>query len=74
MIQYAQGVSMDDRVESPLWWHKEGLRQTATGYGSKLTTRYKVPYNGRLYRVYAICHSNVASHYIIVKGQQLFIR
>lgn len=72
-VEYAQSVSMDDRIESPLWWHRGGLQQTATGYGSKLTTPYKIPYNGRLYRIYAICYSNVASHYITVMGQKLFL-
>ena len=61
-------------VRAPLWWHDKGLQQTATGYGSKLTTPYKVEHNGRLYRVYCICWSNIGSLYIISKGQHLYIR
>ena len=25
----------------PLWWQEQGLQHTATGYGSKIPTRYK---------------------------------
>lgn len=35
-----------------------------TGYGSKIPTEYRVHYNGRWRRVYAICFSNVATFYI----------
>jgi hypothetical protein len=58
-----------------LWWHKQGLRQTATGYGRKLTTEYKItlPGHPRVYRVYAICYSNVASFYILRGGKRLFL-
>jgi len=35
-----------------------------TGYGSKIPTQYRVFFNGRWRRVYAICFSNVATHYI----------
>jgi len=44
-----------------------------TGYGSKLMTSWKVKYNNRLYRVYAICFSNTATYYILSKGQRLFL-
>jgi hypothetical protein len=61
-------------VYAPLWWHEKGLSRTASGYGSKLTTASKVQYNGRLYRVYSICHSNSGSAYIVSKGKRLFLR
>jgi len=59
-----------------LWWQKQGLQQTTTGYGRKLTTQYvlAVPDSPRPYRVYAICFSNCASHYILRKGKMLFLR
>ena len=60
-------------IDSPLDWQKAGLQQTATGYGLKLTTRYKVPHNGRLYRVYATCVSNCASHWIMAGGEKLHL-
>lgn len=61
----------------PLWWHKQGLQQTATGYGSKLATEYTISLgkaSNRPYRVYAICFSNCASFYILRKGERLFLR
>jgi len=60
--------------DKPLWWHEQGLTQTATGYGRKLTTRHQALYNGRWYRVYATCLSNVASHWIMSKGKRLYLR
>lgn len=68
--QYAEVQASDFRL-APLWWHTEGLRQTTSGYGKKLTTRFRVWYRGRLRRIYASCYSNVACHYIIVRGVRL---
>ena len=62
-LEYIDATS-DDFVESLLPWQELGLQETASGYGLRLTTSYKVPYKGRLYRVYASCVSNVASHWI----------
>lgn len=59
-------------IDAPLWWHKKGLRETTSGYGKKLTTSYKVRYNGRLYRVYCHCFSNSGSLYIISKGKRVY--
>ena len=60
-------------IDAPLWWHKRGLQQTASGYGSKLTTPYKVEHNGRLYRVYCVCWSNSGTLYILPKGEPLYL-
>ena len=59
-----------------LWWQKQGLQQTASGYGSKLATEYMLtlPDSPRPYRVYAICYSNAASFYILRQGKRLFLR
>ena len=61
-------------VYAPLWWHKAGLQQTATGYGGKLTTPYKTLFRGRYYRVYVMCYGNGGTSYIIVKGKGLVLR
>jgi hypothetical protein len=58
---------------------RRGILQLAPGqgddgYGDKISTDYIVLFNGKKYRVYAICHSNVASHYILVDKQRLFVR
>jgi len=60
-------------VYKPLWWHERGLQQTASGYGRKLTTPYKVEHNGRLYRVYCVCFSNSGSLYILPGGKPLYL-
>jgi len=60
----------------PLWWQKQGLSYTASGYGNKVPTRYctRVPEWGtRLYRVYCMIWSNVGSLYIIHHGRNYFI-
>ncbi len=73
-VKYAENIGQEDLVESPLIWQKLGLQETASGYGNKLTTKYKVKYQGRMRRVYAVCYSNVASYYIFVKGEKLYLR
>jgi hypothetical protein len=47
-----------------LWWQVEGLSYTATGYGGRIPTRYKVQYNGRWRRVYCAIWSNAGTCYI----------
>jgi hypothetical protein len=60
-----------------LKWQRMGLQQTATGYGSKLTTEYMVKIRGLRNiwrRVYAVCHSNTASFYVVLNGRKVFVR
>ena len=45
-------------------WQKLGLQQTATGYGKKLTTPYKVSIGSRWYRVYCCIYSNSGLLYV----------
>lgn len=56
---------------APMYHHTRGLSYTATGYGSKIPTQYKVKYEGRLYRVYCHIYSNSGTCYIISKGEQI---
>lgn len=60
-------------VEAPMWYHERGLMQTATGYGSKLVTRYKLNIGRRNYRVYSTCFSNCSTEYILFLGKRLII-
>lgn len=57
--------------------HMLFLQETASGYGKKLTTRYKVRVdNGlsvRWYRVYSTCYSNVSSEFIVVRGERIAV-
>ena len=57
----------------PLWFHKAGKTQTATGYGSKLTTALKVFHSGKWRRLYACCWGTTASHYVMIKGNAVTI-
>lgn len=54
--------------ERPLWFHKRGLQETASGYGRKLTTPYMVRHEGRWRRVYACQISNAGTLYISKPG------
>lgn len=66
-------VNPTNAKRSPL---EQWQRNTnAMGYGNKIRTDYMVQLGGlpRWFRVYAICHSNVASTYIMTKGEKLFI-
>lgn len=56
-------------------WQRQGLQETATGYGYRLTTRYMLETpDGVRRRVYAICYSNCASLYVKIKKQNVFLR
>jgi hypothetical protein len=53
------------------------LSRSASGYGRKLPTRFTVRVAedpSRERKVWAICYSNAASFYVVVRGQDLFIR
>jgi len=62
-----------DLLYEPLGWQKMGLQQTASGYGGKLTNVYKINFNGRLYRLYTTCYSNVGSVWFTVKGRKIYV-
>lgn len=56
-----------------LWWQKRGLMYTATGYGSKIPTRYMVQWKGRWYRVYCSIFSNSGTCFIVSKKETIYI-
>jgi hypothetical protein len=72
-IEYAE-IEKKDFVESPLLHHKLGLQYTASGYGSKIPTRFTVKHNNRIKRVYCSIYSNIGSLYIMDNGKRLYIR
>ena len=57
------GVKCPAKAE-PLWFHKKGLSQTASGYGRRLTAPWKVFYNNKWRRVYCCLFSNSGTCYI----------
>lgn len=61
------GFFLTERVEvkeKVLWWQERGLMYTATGYGSKIPTRYMVQSGGKWRRVYCCIFSNIGTLYI----------
>lgn len=60
--------SMSDlsRKDAPLWWHKQGLSYTASGYGKKIPTAsmVKIPGSPRWRRVYCCIFSNIGTCYV----------
>jgi hypothetical protein len=60
-------------IYAPLSWQTQGRQQTASGFGRRLTTHYKVFIYGRYYRVYATCVFNAVSHWITLKGQRVYV-
>ena len=78
MLAYTDPASVLAFTIRPLWYHVRGLSQTASGYGSKLTTRYCILYRGangrrRWRRVYVSLWSNVGTAFIIDNGKRLII-
>ena len=64
-------------TKSSLAWQRRGLQQTATGYGSKLTTEHMVKVEGGRdvwRRVYAVCYSNAASFFVMLDYKRVFVR
>jgi hypothetical protein len=57
--------AMEARIANPF---------SSTGYGKNIPTTYKVKYNGRWYRVYSICYSNVLTEYIRTKTGDLIVK
>ena len=77
-IEYTNPERVDAVDLKPLWHHIAGKQYTASGYGSRIPTRYRVRYrhmnDARLWhRVYAICYSNAATLYIRVGSRKLVL-
>lgn len=66
-------VNESELIHNPLWYHKRGLMQTATGYGRKIATEKMIKHNGRLKRIYCCIYSNSGSLYIMDKKEWIFI-
>lgn len=57
----------------PLEWQKRGLSYTATGYGDKIPTMYKIKYKNRWRRVYCNIHSNTGFLFAVVNKEPHFV-
>jgi hypothetical protein len=60
-------------IHAPTAWQKQGLCQTASGYGAKLNSGYKISFNGKVYRIYVTCYGNAGSSWFKVRGRQIFV-
>jgi hypothetical protein len=66
-------ASTDELLYDPLDWQKRGLQQTATGYGAKLTSPYKINFEDKLYRLYVTQYGNAGSTWFRVRGRKIFV-
>jgi hypothetical protein len=62
-----------DAKVSTLWWQDQGLSFTASGYGSRIPTRYMVRWYGKWRRVYCRIYSNVGACYIGKPSDSLIV-
>lgn len=60
-------------VYSPTKWQKQGLMETASGYGARLNSGYKISYCGKLYRIYTTIYGNAGSSWFKVKGRKIYV-
>ena len=56
-----------------LWWQKQGLSYTASGYGKKIPTGWMLWDNKRWKRVYCTISSNIGSLYFLRGQEKIFI-
>jgi hypothetical protein len=69
-VRYLKELDANYTTEDrPLAWQVRGLQQTATGYGSRLTSSRVVRLSdGRARRIYVTQYSNVGTAWINVGG------
>ena len=58
-----QTIAVDAKA-NPLWWQKQGLMFTASGYGRRIPTEYMVRWGTKWRRVYCCICSNIGTLYI----------
>lgn len=66
-------VERSELVYDPPEWMKQGLQQTASGYGRKLNSGLKISFNGKLYRIYVTIFSNNGSSWFVAKGRKIYV-
>lgn len=73
---YIDGVLNFEELQAEQYildWQLAGLQKTATGYGKKIPTSWKVRYLGKLRRIYQDVYSNSGVSYIIVNSKKLYL-
>ncbi len=66
-------VDKSELVYDPPEWMRRGLQETASGYGRRLNSGYKINFCGKLYRVYTTIFSNNGTCWFKVKGRQIVV-
>ncbi len=66
-------ANREELIDAPMWFHKRGLQQTASGYGRRLNTGKKIKFNDKAYRLYATCYSNAASVWFVANGKRIYV-
>lgn len=67
LLDHKTDITLTERL---LPWQKRGLQYTASGYGTRIPTRWIVNYAGRTRRVYCTIYSNAGSCWIVVDGKK----
>lgn len=60
-------------IQAPTDWQRQGLQETASGYGRRLNTGLKIHFNGKAYRLYCTCFSNAGSVWFKTKGRTIYV-
>lgn len=62
-------------IDRPLNWQRQGLQETQSGYGARLTSArcVKLP-NGIIRRIYVTQYSNAGSAWIRLGGKTVYLR
>lgn len=76
MIIGEYSLSEIPHKEAPLWWHKQGLSYTASGYGRKIPSArmVKLPGSDRWRRVYVCIYGNAGTAYVTSGKDWIVIR
>jgi len=70
---YLAGDYQNDLIDYPLPWQKLGLQETSSGYGAKLTSRHKISFEKKEYRIYNTCYGNSGSSWFKAKGKKIYL-
>mgnify|MGYP000343743146 CR=1 FL=1 len=76
IVERVEGSHIWTNVETKedcLPWQAMGLTYTASGYGHKIPTTYKVKHNNRWKRVYCRIFGNCGMLYIVSGGDEIAI-
>lgn len=63
----------EDLIFDPPAWMRAGLSETASGYGKRLNTGYKIRFEGRTYRLYTTIFGNAGSVWFKTRGRTIHV-